>query len=195
MSNIQNTEPKIVSVQILKSFKEHFLDDLGITTANKSIIQTENNISNIAKSIIIGEGHSNQTENTLQNILVTGFRNIASTNNQAIFGLYNKPTDSLFVVGGGTDSDNRHNAFEVTKNGIVKGNANVTIANANTFTDDTLVPLGYIKELSLPDNTMIEAAVNTAIAEKLPTTGWAFSPNLIDKLDISFNFGIFITPV
>lgn len=160
MSEIQNNEPKIVSVQMLKKFKEHFLTDLGITSANKSLIHTDNTISKVAKSVIIGEGHSNLSGNTIQNAIVVGFRNILSTNNQAIFGEYNNANNSLFVVGNGTSS-NRHNAFEVTRDGVVLGGSafNITADGAEVpANDDALVPLKYLNFIY----TDIINTINTA---------------------------------
>lgn len=164
MSEIQNNEPKIVSVQMLKKFKEQFLTDLGITSANKSLIHTGNTISKVAKSIIIGEGHSNLSGNTIQNAIVVGFRNILSTNNQAIFGEYNKVNDSLFVVGNGTSSS-RHNAFEVTRDGVVRGGYNFDESD-----DYALVPLKYVKQIYEEILDTIEQAATGEASETFAST-------------------------
>jgi len=37
--------------------------------------------------------------------------------------------------------------------------------------------------------------MGTPSALKFPTTGFAYAPNLIDKPDINFSFGILIIPV
>lgn len=47
----------------------------------------------------------------------------------AVFGSFNSDEAAYFLVGNGTDDNNRKNAFKVDKNGDLWGNVNGTIAN------------------------------------------------------------------
>ena len=64
-----------------------------------------------------GEGSKAQKRNSF----VHGNNLTADAENQTVVGQYNAPnTEALFIVGNGTDSNNRSNAFEVYKDGTIK---------------------------------------------------------------------------
>lgn len=56
-----------------------------------------------------------------------GTRCKTSRNEQVVFGIDNADnTNALFIIGDGTNENNKHNAFEVTSNSIKVGNTTVT---------------------------------------------------------------------
>jgi hypothetical protein len=97
------------------------------TNTNSSVVGGYKNYSSGAESFI-GSGYRNRSYGTYSSV-VGGLRNIASGFSQTVIGKFNTVqgtpysylgTDNAFIIGNGTSTSNRSNAFAVTWQGAIQ---------------------------------------------------------------------------
>ena len=209
---MENTNiPKLVTVDILESFKKDLLKSIGISvkpTNNNnhlnSIIQ-KNSLTQastdakIVNSAIFGLQHDIGATKTLKNVFITGQGNIASNSNQTILGQFNASNpNALFIIGNGTGDTNRNNAFTVLKNGNIKIGtcelgvdsnqllSNKRIAYDSTIAEDisNLDSFNAVKNYlndNVADNELIPANIFKQILNYV-LSDEGISPNIADGL-------------
>ncbi len=132
MSEIQ--APQIVTIDILKGFKNLFLNTVKLQAESTNIINSivqlnaNNDINtgntkalNVKDSAIFGTAHEADRR---VNVFMAGKGNIAAANSQTIFGNFNKAdANALFIIGNGTSETNRSNIVSITKDNIVNINS------------------------------------------------------------------------
>ena len=202
--------PKLVTVDILESFKKDLLKSIGITVKptdtnnhlnsiiqKNSLNQTSIN-ANLVNSALFGIQHNITADKTIKNVFITGQGNTAANNNQTVCGQFNSVNpNALFIVGNGVGPNANNNAFEVLKNGNIKigtcelgTNTNQLLSSKKFAYDDAIVDdvtnltsfQSVIDYLQTKnDNELLPAGViKKALNYVLSDEG--ISPNIADSL-------------
>lgn len=130
-----------VSNPAIRSIISGARNNITMTAAGGQMIVTgaDNTVSAGWNNIVAG--NTNVTSHS--NILIAGHGNKTSASDQTVVGYFNAEIpNALFIVGCGTSSTNRKNAFEVLKNGSIK-------IGATTLTEAVLKTLVTISSTNL----------------------------------------------
>ena len=109
--------PTIASDNLVSGFRN------VITKATYSIISGKENNIDVATEGLVIAGRSNTIINEVKNsaIIGKGLTGYTAHSTQNIFGTYNKiNAEADFIIGNGTNAENRKNAFEVYHDGRAK---------------------------------------------------------------------------
>jgi hypothetical protein len=143
-----NNIPEIITLDSLQQFKNELLTDIKLNSdsnniknsivqlnANKDLTADIEHPLKVKDSVIFGVGHEASAVNNkgLINVFIAGKGNKAITNNQTIFGTYNKvDQNAVFMVGVGSSEQDRHNIITASKTAL---NLNNLLITTNTDTD------------------------------------------------------------
>lgn len=139
-----------IEIPTCKAIYDYFLDEnTGIMHLKMDKADPRGTGSfglNLDASTVLGKNAvALNTENapTAENAFAAGLGTIADNPNQFVIGKYNNADDptltdgnkSIFIIGSGTDKDNRENAFNITWDGNANLKGTLTLADPMKSTD------------------------------------------------------------
>ena len=149
MSDLNDT-PQIITLETLQTFKDELTNNFGLKlNTTNSLIQLnnndlffENNTAKVINSAVFGSEHEvSDDADYPQNVLLAGFGNVVSNDNQVVFGTFNKipSKNAILTIGNGTGKAFRNNVLEIHTDGsIVFNNNGVYIDRALSSLYDTV---------------------------------------------------------
>jgi hypothetical protein len=157
MSDLNDT-PQIITLETLQTFKDELTNNFGLKlNTTNSLIQLnnndlffENNTAKVINSAVFGSEHEvSEDADYPQNVLVAGFGNVVSNDNQVVFGTFNKipSKNAILAIGNGTGKAFRNNVLEIHTDGSIVFNNNTVVSQTIPNTLSITGKLAYTENL------------------------------------------------